>query len=94
MVVLATRKGWSHIGKPQLLAAQRCKCFYCGRFMARRKATRDHLWPRSMGRNLVLNQVMCCGPCNTRKDCRLPTDRELARARVIYVRCGGPAFAF
>lgn len=86
---------FSHIGWRQLFAAQRGHCFYCGQFLHRQHWTRDHLFPKSRGwRTLPLNQVLCCAGCNQKKGARLPTERELAKARVVYVKAGGPAFAF
>lgn len=92
-MVEVIRKRYSHIGKPHLYGAQRGRCFYCGKFMAGRKATRDHLVPRCKGTTLNLNMVVCCEPCNLKKGCRMPTQREMDKARAIYASMGIPAFA-
>ena len=93
-MVGVNRHMYTYIGKPHLMKAQRGKCFYCGKFMSSAAATRDHLYPRAMGRtSLVLNQVICCRKCNLRKGCRPPTARELAKARGVYASLGAPAFA-
>lgn len=84
---------FSYIGRPQLFVAQRRKCFYCGRFMAVKKVTRDHLRPRCEGNQLPLNQVLSCRRCNCKKGRRHPTERELAKARVLYISLGAPGFA-
>lgn len=83
---------FSHIGKPHLFRAQGCKCFYCGRFVAEEKATRDHLRPRCEGYTLAANQVVACLRCNQAKAARRPTEREIAKARRLYVSLGVPAF--
>jgi 5-methylcytosine-specific restriction endonuclease McrA len=87
------KERYSHIGKRHLIDAQRRKCFYCGKFVANRRMTRDHLFPRCGGNTLRLNQVMCCRACNLRKGCRQPTACEVSKARALYVSLGVPAFA-
>ena len=94
MVVLNRKRNtFSYIGKPDLVKAQGRKCFYCGQFMAAKGITRDHLRPRCDGNTLVLNQVLCCVECNRRKGRRPPTEREVCKARRLYVALGAPAFA-
>lgn len=62
-----------------LFARDRYTCQYCGRPQAalrgREALTRDHLIPLSRGgANEWTNVVTACGPCNTRKADRLPSE--------------------
>jgi 5-methylcytosine-specific restriction endonuclease McrA len=86
-------KQFTHVSWPQLIVAQKRKCFYCGKYMPASGFTRDHLRPRCEGNALPLNQVLCCGRCNRKKGRRAPTERELQKARVIYISLGAPGFA-
>lgn len=82
----------ARIPQSQLLRAQGRKCFYCGRPLTEKQATRDHLFPRALGRDLALNKVMACRKCNCKKGCRLPTQEELDRARALYAGLGMPSW--
>lgn len=82
----------ARIPEAQLFRAQGRKCFYCGCQLTRASATRDHLIPRALGRDLALNKVMACRKCNCRKGHRLPTQDELSRARALYASLGIPSW--
>lgn len=62
-----------------LFARDKYRCQYCGRsqqeLKLRESLTRDHLIPLSRGgTNEWTNVVTACGPCNTRKANRLPSE--------------------
>jgi 5-methylcytosine-specific restriction endonuclease McrA len=78
----------------ELLEAQNGLCFYCLEPM-RSRGTRDHLWPRLMGKGtpLTFNKVIACAKCNQAKADRKPTPAEVERYRDLYARCGVPRFA-
>lgn len=86
------RRQFSSVGRKDLFWAQNQKCFYCGNHMKPNDVTRDHLYPKCQGRELVLNCVICCKKCNHAKADRMPTYAELTRARRLYVSLGCPAF--
>jgi 5-methylcytosine-specific restriction endonuclease McrA len=45
-------------------------CFYCGKALSRRRATKDHVIPRSKGgSNTQKNIVDACRKCNSEKGC-------------------------
>jgi len=45
-------------------------CFYCGKALSRRRATKDHVIPRSKGGNdSKQNVVSACHACNQDKGC-------------------------
>jgi 5-methylcytosine-specific restriction endonuclease McrA len=45
-------------------------CFYCGKALSRRRATKDHVIPRSKGgSNAQKNIVDACRKCNSEKGC-------------------------
>ena len=45
-------------------------CFYCGRALSRRRATKDHVIPRSKGgSDAQKNIVHACRECNKEKGC-------------------------
>lgn len=87
------RVKFSHLGLSHLFRVQRGKCFYCGKFMAKNKATRDHLHPKSKGNVATLNIVACCRICNELKANNTPSDRAVDKARFIYAQLGVPAVA-
>lgn len=67
---------WRHRARPAwsrraVLARDGHRCAYCGG----RASTIDHVLPRSRGGgNTWLNTVAACGPCNSRKRDRTPTE--------------------
>lgn len=78
-----------------LYSYQKCKCFYCGRFMRymsfhphdeqrREGYTIDHLFPRSLGFSTAGNSVLACRKCNEKKGDRQPTNVEIVRAWELY----------
>jgi hypothetical protein len=49
-------------------------CHYCGRELSQKKATKDHVIPRSRGGvNEQWNIVISCSPCNLTKGSDWPT---------------------
>jgi 5-methylcytosine-specific restriction endonuclease McrA len=45
-------------------------CYYCGKLLSRRKATKDHVIPRSKGgSDSTQNIVDACRDCNKEKGC-------------------------
>jgi 5-methylcytosine-specific restriction endonuclease McrA len=85
-------KGRSHAHKLQtavpplnnreLFYRDRSVCAYCGSDFSNQKLTRDHIVPVSQGgRDLWMNVVTCCRPCNQRKSGRTP---EQARMQLLY----------
>lgn len=79
--------------KKDFVAAQGGGCFYCGQpFSKRNRPTRDHLFPRCMGRDLMFNKVMVHAKCNQAKGDRMPTAEEVERARVVYTILGLPSW--
>lgn len=85
-------KGRSHAHKLQmavpplnnreLFHRDRSICAYCGGDFSAQKLTRDHILPVSQGgRDLWMNVVTCCRPCNQRKSGRTP---EQAHMQLLY----------
>lgn len=73
----------------QLVMVQGGRCFYCGEpFSKRRGATRDHLFPRSLGCDLAGNKVAAHSKCNCLKGDRMPTPEEYERASAMYAVMG------
>lgn len=80
---------------PILYSNQKCKCFYCGKYMKFYSYiptkperfdgyTIDHLFPRSLGFTLSGNAVLACRKCNERKGDRPPTPEEIVKAWSLY----------
>lgn len=66
----------------ELFHRDRSICGYCGGEFSYQKLTRDHIVPVSQGgRDLWMNVVTCCRPCNQRKSGRTP---EQARMQLLY----------
>ena len=58
-------------------------CAYCGNVYTPSKLTRDHINPTSRGgKNIWMNVVTCCSPCNKRKDNKT---LDQARVQLLYV---------
>jgi 5-methylcytosine-specific restriction protein A len=50
-------------------------CYYCGRYVAPKELTMDHIVPVSRGGKTTKgNVVACCKKCNTAKKQRLPIE--------------------
>lgn len=47
-------------------------CFYCGCNLTPNQATKDHLFPKSQGHELVGNMVLACPECNHKKGDMIP----------------------
>lgn len=66
-----------------LYARDRCICAYCGSKFPEHKLTIDHILPKSRnGKNVWMNTVTACKPCNHKKRDRTP---EEARMPLLYV---------
>lgn len=66
----------------ELFHRDRQICGYCGTHLASGKLTRDHVLPVSQGgRDIWMNVVTACRPCNQRKGGRTP---EQARMQLLY----------
>lgn len=60
-------------------------CMYCGRRFPRSLLTRDHVMPVSRGgRDIWVNVVAACFPCNSRKGCRTPQQAGMPLLAVPY----------
>ena len=69
-------------------------CFYCGKALSRRRATKDHIIPRSKGGNdSCTNVVNACRLCNRDKGCLTLTEFRLVMAFRKGV-LNPPAFKF
>ena len=68
------------------------RCQYCGRHLALREFTIDHVLPTSRGGTTRWdNVVTCCAPCNRRKADRTPTEARMRLlARPAKPRTLGP----
>jgi 5-methylcytosine-specific restriction endonuclease McrA len=76
-----------------LWAAQEGRCFYCDCCMCREcdrpdSATRDHFFPKCLGRPLRGNSVFACKACNQRKGHRVPLPHEVRKFRALYEKAG------
>ena len=50
-------------------------CMYCGNSFRRAELTRDHVMPQARGgKNIWMNCVAACKPCNNQKGCRTPDE--------------------
>jgi 5-methylcytosine-specific restriction endonuclease McrA len=66
----------------QALFAAATHCPYCGSAMHPREKTLDHVLPVSRGGlHSITNVVVCCGPCNSSKRTRTPTEMGWADPR-------------
>lgn len=66
----------------ELFHRDRHTCAYCGDQFSGLKLTRDHVVPVSQGgRDIWMNVVTACRPCNQRKSGRTP---EQARMELLY----------
>ena len=92
-MVSVDKKHFHSMGKKRILQVQLGCCFYCGEKLQYKDATRDHLMPKKDGNTLLLNCVISCYPCNTKKGFRPPTEKEVTKARSIYRVMGCPAFS-
>ena len=63
-------------------------CFYCGKKLSRRIATKDHVIPKSKGGgDSYQNIVNCCRDCNESKGNLLPNEFRVVMAfRAGYVK--------
>lgn len=60
--------------RTNILARDNFECQYCGKAMASRESTLDHVIPRSQGgRSSWDNLVCCCPTCNRKKGGRTPS---------------------
>lgn len=66
----------------ELFTRDRHMCAYCGTRLSGSQLTRDHVMPVSQGgRDIWMNVVTACRPCNQRKSGRTP---EQARMALLY----------
>lgn len=66
----------------ELFRRDRHICAYCGERLPGARLTRDHIKPVSQGgRDVWMNVVTACRPCNQRKSGRTP---EQARMQLLY----------
>lgn len=66
----------------ELFQRDRHVCAYCGETLPGSRLTRDHVHPVSQGgRDVWMNVVAACRPCNQRKSGRTP---EQARMELLY----------
>lgn len=81
------------IGENYLYSFQKCRCFYCDKFMDFSKFhkdkrpngyTVDHVFPNSLGFTRAGNIVLACRKCNEVKANRLPTHDEIRQAIKLY----------
>lgn len=69
-----------------LFGRDRYMCAYCGRTMAPRQLSREHIVPTSRGGlNVWTNVVSACMDCNCEKDCRLLSECGMQLLYVPYV---------
>jgi 5-methylcytosine-specific restriction endonuclease McrA len=80
-----------------LLRVQKNRCYICGAFMAgrwrevpiaKRKLARtlDHIIPKSQGgKHFQCNKLWAHQECNRRKGHSPPTERQLKRARLLWI---------
>ncbi|MBX7144052.1 MAG: HNH endonuclease [Oligoflexia bacterium] len=71
--------------RSNVLARDNFECQYCGRDLAPREATLDHVLPRSQGGKTTWeNIVCCCSACNRKKGGRTPIEaRMLLRTKPV-----------
>ncbi len=77
---------WRRKLRRQLFAGRRrVRCCFCGRELTFRKATLEHVVPRSLGGpNVLQNLRISCARCNNERGVE---DFELFRARKEQERC-------
>lgn len=72
-----------HVERTILYGRDQFLCAYCGNTFAPHKLTIDHILPKSHGgKNVWMNCVSACKPCNHRKADRTP---EMADMPLLYV---------
>lgn len=63
-------------------------CAYCGDRFDHDELTREHIVPRARGgRDVWMNVVTACAPCNSRKACRTPEEARMPLLYVPYSPC-------
>lgn len=69
-----------------LFGRDRFMCAYCGNDFPAHKLTVDHVLPTSRGgKNVWMNTVASCKPCNTKKSNRTPEEAGMHLLYVPYV---------
>lgn len=70
----------------ELFRRDRHLCGYCGHRLPGSQLTRDHVMPVSQGgRDIWMNVVTACRPCNQRKSGRTPEQARMALLYAPYV---------
>lgn len=70
----------------ELFRRDRHVCAYCGHRLPGSQLTRDHVSPVSQGgRDIWMNVVTACRPCNQRKSGRTPEQAKMALLYAPYV---------
>ncbi|MBR0564562.1 HNH endonuclease [Azoarcus sp. L1K30] len=70
----------------ELFRRDRHLCAYCGHRLPGSQLTRDHVMPVSRGgRDIWMNVVTACRPCNQRKSGRTPEQARMALLYAPYV---------
>jgi 5-methylcytosine-specific restriction endonuclease McrA len=66
-----------------ILRRDRGQCQYCGKNLAKKEFTIDHVIPRSKGgKNSWINLVSCCLKCNWKKGNKTPVEANMNLLRV------------
>lgn len=75
-----------HTERTILYARDRNMCAYCGDVIPSHKLTIDHIMPTSRkGKNIWMNTVSACKPCNLRKADRTPEEANMPLLYVPYI---------
>ena len=90
------------LNRRNLFARDNNQCQYCGRRVATRELSLDHILPRSQGGQSTWENLVCaCMQCNTRKGCRTPRQASMRlikapsrprRNPVVHMHLGHPRY--
>lgn len=70
------------ISRKGIILRDRNACQYCGKYLAGKDLTIDHVIPKSRGGSTTwLNAVSCCFPCNNRKGSKTPEEANMPLLR-------------
>ena len=68
--------------RTNVLARDNFQCQYCGKDLAAREATMDHVIPRTQGGKSEWENIVCaCSACNRRKGGRTPSEAHMTLRR-------------
>lgn len=82
-----------YVERKILYARDRYLCAYCGQHFKPHRLTIDHVHPRSRGgKNIWMNAVTACYPCNHMKAAKTPEEAHMPLLYLPYIPCRAEKF--